>query len=280
MATKVFPVKVQRTEEGLISFHDDLIAVEEPLEIRIGYGKPENRAQKTISVTMRTPGNDMELALGFLYTEGIITSIDEIESIKHCEDVGKEMEKENVVRAELKPGISLDFEKLNRHFYINSSCGVCGKTSIESIYALNCTAMDDNNLQVGASLIEKLTDSLDSNQLIFKHTGGLHAVALFDTISESIVVREDIGRHNAFDKVVGAALQNALLPLDNYLALLSGRASFELIQKAVVARISIIAAVGAPSSLAVETAKNFGLTLIGFLRDKRFNIYCGEQRIV
>ncbi len=279
MASKVFPVKVQRTEKGTVSVHDDLVAVEEPLEIRLGYGKPKSRAQKTISVTMRTPGNDMELALGFLYTEGIITSIEEIDSIKHCADVGKEMEKENVVRAELKPGISLDFEKLDRHFYTNSSCGVCGKTSIESIYALNCSARNDKTPQVSASLIAKLADSLDSKQLIFKHTGGLHAVELYDLKSESILVREDIGRHNAFDKVVGAALQDALLPLDDYLVILSGRASFELVQKAIVAGIPIIAAVGAPSSLAVETAKNFGLTLIGFLRNKRFNIYCGDYRI-
>lgn len=255
----------------------DLLATEEPLEIRIGFGPLSGRQQKSISVTMRTPGHDFELACGFLFTEGIIHSFDQIESIKYCEDVGKQEEKGNVVRVELKPEVQIDFEKLQRHFYTSSSCGVCGKTSIDSV-KVNCSSVQ-GELKITSEVIHALPDTLRKAQAVFEYTGGLHASALFDPNGSLIILREDVGRHNALDKVIGAMLFQKAVPLSNYVLLVSGRASFELVQKAAVAGISILAAVGAPSSLAVQLAKEVGMTLLGFVRDKRFNIYCNDQRI-
>jgi len=250
---------------------EDLLAVEEPLEIRVVYGAENNRQQKNISVTMCTPGNDNELATGFLFTEGIITHK---EDIRNCFSGG-----DNIIVADLHPGISFDPQKLERHFYTSSSCGVCGKSSIESVKnnIKNKAAID--KIQVNASVIKALPDSLRKHQEVFKHTGGLHASAVFDLDGKLLFTREDVGRHNALDKLIGAALQSGQVPLDQHILLLSGRASFELIQKAAMAGIKFVCAVGAPSSLAVEMAKECGITLIGFLRDGRFNIYSGEQRV-
>lgn len=255
----------------------DLLAIEEPLEIRIGFGMMSDRQQKSLSVTMRTPGHDFELAIGFLFTEGIIQHIDQIESVKYCEDVGKQEEKGNVVRVELKPEISIDFEKLQRHFYTSSSCGVCGKSSIESVKVVSQPVREGFSIE--ASLIHQLPDTLRKAQAVFEHTGGLHAVGLFDNTGELVLLREDVGRHNALDKAIGAMVLKREGPLSNYALLVSGRASFELVQKAAVAGIPVLAAVGAPSSLAVALAKESGMTLLGFVRNQRFNIYCGEQRI-
>jgi len=255
----------------------DLLAIEEPLEIRIGFGSISDRHQRSLSVTMRTPGHDFELASGFLFTEGIIQHFDQIESIKYCEDVGKQEEKENVVRVELKPEVKIDFEKLQRHFYTSSSCGVCGKSSIDSVRVV-CQKIEDQ-FSMSASVIHQLPDALQKAQKVFEYTGGLHAVGLFNNKGELILLREDVGRHNALDKVIGVVLFKKEVPLSNYILLVSGRASFELVQKAAVAGIPVLAAVGAPSSLAVDLAKEFGMTLLGFVRDQRFNIYCGEQRI-
>ncbi len=253
------------------------MAVEEPLEIRIGFGSEGDRQQRSLSVTMRTPGHDFELATGFLFTEGIIDSFDQMESIKYCEDGGKQEEKENVVRVELKPSISLDFEKLQRNFYTSSSCGVCGKSSIESVQ-VSCQTMNDN-LKLDKSIIHTLSDQLREAQQIFEHTGGLHAVGLFDLNGKLLLTREDVGRHNAMDKIIGACLFNKEIPLSDKVLMVSGRASFELVQKAGRAGCPIMAAVGAPSSLAVTLAENLGMTLIGFVRDQSFNLYCGKQRI-
>lgn len=257
----------------------DLVAWEEPLEIRLGFGNEQNRQQKSISVTMRTPtGHDFELALGFLFTEGIITNLDDILSIRYCVDAGRQAQ-ENIVRVELKPNIEVDLSQVERNFYATSSCGVCGKASIESIQQ-HCKVLMNDNLKVSATYIQSLLNILKEKQVFFKHTGGLHA-ALIKSLSnaEFGILREDIGRHNALDKVIGAAFQADMLPLEDTILVMSSRASFEIIQKAAAAQIPIIACVGAPSSLAIETAQNFGITLIGFLRKDGFNVYSHAERI-
>ena len=254
----------------------DLLAVEEPLEIRLGFGVASEREQKSLSVTMRTPGHDFELALGFLLTEGIISSGEQVESIKYCNSV-KQEEFENVVRVELKPDVQIDFKKFQRHFYTSSSCGVCGKSSIDAIKVKGKAI--ESGLTLSSSVIYSLPDKLRKAQLVFEHTGGLHASALFNQAGELIILREDVGRHNALDKIIGAMLFKNEVPMSDFILMLSGRTSFELVQKAAVAGIPVIAAVGAPSSLAVDLAKETGITLLGFVREGGFNIYCGEQRI-
>jgi FdhD protein len=258
---------------------EDLLAVEQPLEIRIVYGPENDRQQKNISVTMCTPGHDEELAIGFLFTEGIITGKDDI---MNCAMAGN-----NIVIATLRPGISFDPKKIERHFYTSSSCGVCGKSSIDAVRNIFTNNGVKDNININAAVLTKLPDTLRKQQEVFEHTGGLHASALFDLNGNMLLTREDVGRHNALDKLIGATFQAvnkpmkrlAEIPLDKHILLLSGRASFELIQKAAMAGIKIVCAVGAPSSLAVELAKETDMTLVGFLRDGRFNIYCGEQRI-
>ncbi len=269
---------------------EDLLAVEQPLEIKIVYGPENDRQQKNISVTMCTPGHDEELAVGFLFTEGIITGIDDI---IHCGTEG-----DHVVIATLRPGITIDLKKIERFFYTSSSCGVCGKSSIDAVKNIFTHNGLKDDMQISASVITKLPEILRNNQEVFEHTGGLHASALFDLHGNLLLTREDVGRHNALDKLIGKALHgfttkvnpeqskhpgdsfSISIPLDKHILLLSGRASFELIQKAAMAGISILCAVGAPTSLAVELAKETEMTLIGFLRDGRFNIYSGEQRII
>ncbi len=256
----------------------DYLAVEEPLEIRLIYGGMEDRKRKSVSITMRTPGHDFELAQGFLFTEGIIDNFADILNIKHHTSL---LNPENIVEVELHSHVKLDLEKLERHFYTTSSCGVCGKASID---AIKTTREEHANIMTEKISVSKQTllslpDSLRKNQNIFESTGGLHASALFDLSGNLILSREDVGRHNALDKLIGVAIAQNLLPLSKYILLLSGRASFELIQKSVMAGFKIIAAVGAPSSLAVNMAREFDMTLLGFLRGARFNVYCGEQRI-
>ncbi len=276
----VAAAQIKKVSAATITATDDLLATEEPLEIRIDFGKQKERKQQSISVTMRTPGNDFELALGFLFTEGIIKSANDVLQIKYCTDGNRNEEKENSVRVELKEEVKFDSKKLSRHFYTTSSCGVCGKTSIESIKTICDVVSSNDNLRFDADLIYSLPDELRKHQSVFEHTGGLHAAALFDQNGKLVFVREDVGRHNALDKLIGATLYRNQVPLNNHLLLLSGRASFELVQKAVMAGIKVIAAVGAPSSLAVKMAKEFDITLIGFLREKRFNIYSGEERVM
>ena len=257
---------------------NDFLAVEEPLEIRLVYGPEDDRKQKSISITMRTPGNDFELAEGFLYTEGIIKKNEDILKVSHFNSL---LNPENIVIVELKEDVSIDLIKLERHFYTTSSCGVCGKASIDAVKTTGGLQISkDNSSHVNKELIYSLPDILRKNQNVFESTGGLHASALFDLEGKLLITREDVGRHNALDKLIGVALSQNLFPLDKYILLLSGRASFELIQKAAMASIKIVAAVGAPSSLAVQMANDFDITLIGFLRDKRFNIYTGEERVL
>lgn len=268
-------IPIRKVNNDEIIDGEDVLASEEPLEIRLVYGPTTHRMQKSISVTMRTPGNDFELARGFLYTEGIISSKEEVVSVKHCNG-----ENENVVKVELDEQVAIDMSKLERHFYTTSSCGVCGKSSIEAVRVVCKNIAEDNGLRFESNIIYQLPDILRRAQMVFERTGGLHASALFDKEGNLILLREDVGRHNALDKLIGAALEDGLLPLNKYLLLLSGRASFELIQKATMAGIKIVAAVGAPSSLAVQMAEDAGITLIGFLRGERFNIYTGKERII
>ncbi|MCB0489793.1 MAG: formate dehydrogenase accessory sulfurtransferase FdhD [Cyclobacteriaceae bacterium] len=277
MATSVKPVEITKFSSGSRKPSPDLMAVEEPLEIRLGYGPVGDRQQKSLSVTMRTPGHDYELAIGFLFTEAIIDSYDQIESVKYCEDVGRQEEIENVVRVELRPEVNLDFDKFQRNFYTTSSCGVCGKSSIESV-EVSCTKLSDQ-LEIESEIIPTLSEKLREAQQIFEHTGGLHAVGLFDSEGKLLLTREDVGRHNAMDKVIGACLFKKDIPLSNHIVMVSGRASFELVQKALRAGIPIMAAVGAPSSLAASLASDMNMTLLGFVRAQSFNVYCGEQRI-
>lgn len=253
----------------------DVLAIEEPLEIRLGFYENNQLTHKAISITMRTPDHDFELAAGFLFTEGILQNREQILEIKHCGKLGKGFE--NTVRIDLQKDVKIDFKRLERHFYTSSSCGVCGKSSIEALQT--GVKKVDSNLQIKADLIHQLPDILRESQTVFNETGGLHACGLFDEKGNLELVREDVGRHNALDKVIGAKFLENQTPLSDKILLVSGRASFELVQKALMAGIPILAAVGSPSSLAVELAKEFGMTLIGFVRNNRFNIYSGEGRI-
>jgi FdhD protein len=267
-------ISVQKISEGEITEADDQVAVEEPLEIQLAYNTATGRLQKNIAVTMRTPGNDEELAAGFLFTEGIIKNKEAILEIKQLSF------DENRALVTLHENIQPNLENVSRNFYATSSCGICGKASIEAIRTISYYRNGKDTFSINASVLYHLQDNLKKQQVVFENTGGLHATALFSLEGNFIMLREDVGRHNALDKIIGAALMKGQLPLSNFILFLSGRASFELVQKAVMAGIKIIAAVGAPSSLAVELAKEAGITLVGFLRNNRFNIYSGDQRIV
>ena len=263
--------QIQKVSEAGRFLADDNIAVEEPLEIRLRFGPPQAQTEKPVSITMRTPGNDAELALGFLFTEGVIP---DRQAVVRTEPAGC-----SSICVELDPKRVPDIAHLQRHFYTSSSCGVCGKSSIESLKKI-CPTAPVTTSPISSELIHSLPEKLDSRQTIFRATGGLHAAALFDGDGECIAIREDIGRHNAVDKLIGYALQQQRLPLSDHILLLSGRACYELIQKAAMAGIAVIAAVGAPSSLAIQTAESYGMTLIGFLRADRFNIYTGSHRLI
>lgn len=275
----VSAVHITKVNNSTFVLADDLLAVEEPLEIRLGFGELDLREQKRVAVTMRTPGNDFELALGFLYTEGIIQNPNDIYKIQYCTELNSIENKENIVRVELNPAVNLDWSKLQRNFYTTSSCGVCGKESIEAIRTTCNIPKHQPQLTINPSVIVALPDKLRARQSVFEHTGGIHACALFNVDGNLHLVREDVGRHNALDKLIGAGLKMNDGLLSSGILLLSGRASFELLQKAAMANIQVVCAVGAPSSLAVQTAQEFGITLIGFLRDNRFNIYTHTERI-
>lgn len=258
----------------------DELAAEEPLEIRIEFGPEHQRETKNISVTMRTPGHDAELALGFLFTEGIIKSAKDIATVAHC-FIACQENRENVIQVSLQPGVRPNLNSTDRNFYTTSSCGVCGKSSINSIRTVNQYQKElADHMQVSVDTLYALPELLREQQDLFEQTGGLHASALFSALGNLLLIREDVGRHNALDKLIGAALNQDLLPLNNHILLLSGRASFELIQKAAMAGINMVVAIGAPSTLAVQLAEEFNITLCGFLRGQRFNIYTSPQRII
>jgi FdhD protein len=255
------------------SAQPDTLAVEEPMEIRVG-GQP-------LTITMRTPGNDFDLAAGFLSGEGVIHAADDISAIRYCAgataDGGNTY---NVVDVSLAPGVPLPSASLQRNFYTTSSCGLCGKASLDAVTATATWSIAEDPLRVSAETLSVLPDRLRAAQRVFDATGGLHAAALFTGTGELICLREDVGRHNAVDKVVGHALRAGLLPLRQTMLMVSGRASFELVQKAVTAGIPLLAAVSAPSSLAVDLAAEHGLTLVGFLRGTSMNVYAGSERLV
>ena len=260
-------------ENGKVRSRSDQLATEEPLEIRLV------SPQKTVAVTMRTPGADFELTAGFLYSEGVVSSREDIDRISYCVDPDVDGEQRyNIVNVKLKEGLSPDLQPLERHFFTTSACGVCGKASLEALRLRGCPVIPGGP-EVSAEVIYSLPEQLRSAQRVFSTTGGLHAAALFDTQGQLLSVREDVGRHNALDKLVGSAVLSDQLPLNNHIVMVSGRSSFEILQKCLAAGVPIVCAVSAPSSLAVTLAREFGITLIGFLRGARFNIYAGKERL-
>ena len=266
-------VRVCRVDGSGRSERADLLAVEEPLEIRLGCDVDGRRGHRGVSITMRTPGHDGELAVGFLFTEGMISDRGQVAGVRACAGG-------NAVRVDLRPGVAVDLARLERHFYAASSCGVCGKASLAAV-RVNCpTPIAEGRPAVSAAVIHRLPDALRAAQAAFDRTGGLHAAALFDAGGTLLALREDVGRHNALDKLIGAQFLEGRTPLSEVVLMVSGRSSFELVQKAAVAGIPILAAVGAPSSLAVDLAREHGLTLLGFVSRDRFNIYTGAGRIV
>jgi FdhD protein len=263
-------VDVLRVADGSSESTRDRVAHEEPLEIQLGGA--------ALAVVMRTPGDDLELVTGFLLTERIVASLAEVESVRHCTEAAGPEAEDNVVRVVLRPGVRTDLEKLRRNLFASSSCGVCGKATLEN--ALATAAPLDDPAQIEASLLLALPERLRAAQYAFDETGGLHAAGLFDATGQLLVAREDVGRHNAVDKVIGWAARAGRMPLAGHTLVVSGRTSFEIVQKALAARIPIVAAVSAPSSLAVALAQSAGIALIGFLRGRSFNVYGARERVL
>ncbi len=264
--------RVVRIVDGRVTARPDTLAAEEPLEIRVS-GQP-------LSVTMRTPGHDFDLAAGFLVSEGVVGRAAELSAIRYCAgatvDGGNTY---NVLDVALAPGVPPPDPSVERNFYTTSSCGLCGKASLDAVRSTSRWTVEEDELRVDIDAITKMPDTLRTAQLVFDRTGGLHAAGLFTRDGRLLCLREDVGRHNAVDKVIGWALREDRLPLSGTVLMVSGRASFELVQKAVMAGIPVLAAVSAPSSLAVELAAEMGLTLIGFLRGASMNVYAGAQRL-
>jgi FdhD protein len=258
---------------------EDRVAVEEPLEIRIGFGPAGSRAARSLSVTMRTPGHDLELAAGFLFTEGLLRDAGQVREIGFCGPPAPGRATSNIVRVELAPDVEVDLERLQRHFFATSSCGICGKASLEALEVRGLEPLDPDRPVVDRAVIHRLPRALRSEQSVFARTGGLHAAALARPDGSLLGVREDVGRHNAVDKLLGRRFLDADPSLGETILVVSGRAGFEIVQKALVARVSVLVAVGAPSSLAVESAEKFGMTLVGFASAERFNVYSAPQRV-
>lgn len=268
---------MERLEPGLREVLRDPVAVEEPMEIRIQTVLDGRVSTQSVSVTMRTPGHDFELAAGFLFSEGILGGREDVREITYCQTGG--LQEYNIVTVRLRDGVIFDPDLLNRNFYTTSSCGVCGKGSLEAVEVRGCNVIPDGTLSVEAPLLPRLPELLLDGQKGFQRTGGLHAAGLFDSGGALETLREDVGRHNAVDKVVGHALLEDGVPLHDRILVVSGRTSFEILQKAVAAGIPAVVAVGAPSTLAVELARQFNVTLVGFARGLRFNLYAGEGRV-
>lgn len=266
----VIQVPILGVRGGKATTRQDHLSVEEPLEIRLGFFEEGQRTPRTLSLTMRTPGEDPQLAVGFLLSEGILREPGHVVGIT----TGR-----NVVQVDLSSDVRVDLKRLERHFYTTSSCGVCGKTSIEALQTQTCPMPVKGGPIVDAATIHRMPSVLRASQAAFAQTGGLHAAALFDEVGTLLAVHEDVGRHNAVDKLLGEQFLARALPLSRRLLLVSGRASFELMQKAIMAGIPLLAAVGAPSSLAVELALEYDVTLLGFVREDRFNIYAAPWRI-
>jgi len=268
----VTPARVIAVRDGVRSERPDTLATEEPMEIRVG-GPGEEAVQ--VAVTMRTPGADYELAVGFLFTEGLIAPGD-VSRVAYCDDLGGEEQRYNVVTVTLAR--AFEHERLHRNFFATSSCGICGKAALDDV-EVRCAPVAPGP-PVPASVLVTLPDLLREKQRVFDRTGGLHAAGLFTPGGELVSLREDVGRHNAVDKVIGEQVLGGRVPLPGHVLQVSGRASFEIVQKAAVAGIPIVAAVSAPSSLAVEAGKRFGMTIVGFVRDGRLNVYTHPERVV
>jgi FdhD protein len=260
------------------SQESDRLAAEEPMEIRVESGAKAQRTTTSLSVTMRTPGHDFELAAGFLFTEGIVAGKRDITRIEYCTDPGVTQEY-NVLSVILRPEVDFRADRLARHFYMTSSCGVCGKTALEAVRVALRHPIPKDGPSLDPETIEAIPERLRKDQTLFAETGGLHAAGLFEASGQLSRLREDVGRHNAVDKVVGEAFLAGRTPLSESILAVSGRGSFEILQKAAVAGIPFVIAVGAPSSLAVSIAEEFGMTLIGFARRDRFNVYAGRERV-
>ncbi len=274
----LYPVtncSLESYQEGRLSQAQDLLSVEEPMEILLGVENQKQGGFRSLAITMRTPGDDLDLIRGFLYTEAIIRHCDEIISIRPCfsDDEGSG----NSVKVRLSAETRFSWRHLKRHVYLNSSCGICGKASMEAVKRALPSLPGPGPL-VNPEVLTSLPEKLNNQQTVFRHTGGIHAAGIFDVRGDLRYLKEDVGRHNALDKAIGAALNEGSLPLSDSILLLSGRISFELMQKAIMGGIQFIAGIGAPSSLAVEMAVKFNISLIGFLRPNRFNIYHGGHR--
>ncbi len=270
-------VRVRVVENGDARVRPDTLATEEPMEIRLVSGG----ARRTVAVTMRTPGSDFELAAGFLYGEGVVSSPEEIQKISYCVDPDVDAgQRYNIVNVELReaPGRTYDLRPLERSFYTTSACGVCGKASLEQLELRGYPELPPGP-RISPELVYSLPEKLREGQGLFEETGGLHAAALFDAGGELVALREDVGRHNATDKLVGWALLEGRLPLSDHVVMVSGRTSYEILQKCVAAGVPIVCAVSAPSSLAVDVARRFNVTLVGFLRGNRFNVYSVPERV-
>jgi FdhD protein len=265
-------VRVRVVEDGRSRVRPDALATE-PMEVRVVSGD----RRQSVAVTMRTPGADFELAAGFLYGEGVVSSPEDIKRISYCVDVEAEQQY-NIVNVELREGRDYDLRPLERHFHTSSACGVCGKANLEQLELRGCPVIPPGPRML-AEKIYALPGKLQEAQGLFEATGGLHAAALFDADGELVALREDVGRHNATDKLVGWALLEGRLPLSDHAVMVSGRSSFEILQKCLTAGVSIVCAISAPSSLAVEVARRFDITLVGFLRGNRFNVYSAPERV-
>jgi FdhD protein len=267
-------VKVFRDET--FTLRDDVLVTEEPMEIRLAIpGAPS----VSLTVTMRTPGHDFELAAGLLFAEGILSSHEQIQRIRYCRDVSDSEQQYNVVTVELRPGVIPDLDPSSRRFGMTAACGVCGKSSLESLRRRGLKPIEDD-LRLPVSTLFNLPSALRDAQSLFQKTGGLHAAALFDSFGRLLLLREDVGRHNTIDKIVGERFLAGKLPLNGHVLLVSGRPGFEIVQKAVAAGLPFLAGVSAPSSLAVQMAQEFNMTLVGFLRADRFNIYSAPERLM
>ncbi len=270
-------VRVGRMRDGRFVTRGDSVAVEEPLEVRLEVPGPDGVREHPVSVTMRTPGDDFELAAGFLFTEGVVIDPAAMVDVRYCRDV--EVQEYNVVTASVRDPSAFDASSLTRNFYVTSSCGVCGKASLDAVEVMGCRPVAEGTLTIDESDVRALPDQLRSAQKVFDRTGGIHAAGLFDADGRIKLVREDVGRHNAVDKVIGVQLLTRALPASALGLVVSGRSSFEILQKAAMAGIPIVVAVGAPSSLAVSFARRFNMTLVGFAHSEGYNIYTGGERI-
>ncbi len=270
-------MRVAQYRDGAMRRRKDTLAVEEPLEIRVAWKDGGKKRGEAIAVTMRTPGHDFDLVAGFLHGEGIVSQAGDLTELTYCR--GDEQQQYNIVEARLTPGVEFDLERLRRNVFTSSSCGVCGKASLEAVEAVGCALLTDS-FRISGELIPQLPDFLMEGQGVFARTGGLHAAGLFDTNGKAGALREDVGRHNAVDKVLGHTVLQKGMPVSDRVLVVSGRSSFEIVQKAVMARVPMIVAVGAPSSLAVDLATRFGETLIGFACGGGFNVYTGSERVL